>query len=154
MEKTQDEEYFQSWSKTHRWKFFFQFVKINVLDEIEKINNFVVINSQFWTVWKSNSTVLEPQRETGKLTISQCPMEEALWIGDSYAISKWLKFLHFELVISKTTLSTTQKIHYQPRKNYTINYTWKWKLEKIDNFTVSLGRSNMNWSLSDNSTIS
>ena len=109
MEKTQDEEYFQSWSKTHRWKFFFQFVKINVLDEIEKINNFVVINSQFWTVWKSNSTVLEPQRETGKLTISQCPMEEALWIGDSYAISKWHRFLHFELVTQKTTLSTSGK---------------------------------------------
>ena len=121
MEKTQDEEYFQSWSKTYRWKFFFKFCQNQRLDEIEKINNFVVINSQFWTVWKSDSTVLEPQRETGKLTISQCPMDEALWIGDSYAISKWHRFLHFELVTQKTTLSTsgkttlstTQNLHYQ-----------------------------------------
>ena len=40
-------------------------------------------------------------------------MEEALWIGDSYAISKWQRFLHFELVTQKTTLSTTQNLHYQ-----------------------------------------
>ena len=113
MGKTQDEEYFQSWSKTYRWNFFENLSKSTFWTKVKKINNFVVIISQFWTVWKSDSTVLEHQRETGKLTISERPMEEALWIGDSYAISKWQRFLHFELVTQKTTLSTTQNLHYQ-----------------------------------------
>ena len=51
--------------------------------------------------------------ETGIWTTSECPIEEALWIGDSYATSKWQHILHFELVIAKTTLSTTQNLHYQ-----------------------------------------
>ena len=51
-EKTQDEEDFQSWTKTNRWKFFEISSKSTFLDEIEKIDNFVVINSLFWTVWK------------------------------------------------------------------------------------------------------
>ena len=139
----------QSWSRTHRWKFFAILSESTFLDKIEKINIFVVLNSEIWTVWKYYSTVLEPQRgnwkidnfrvshwgsivnwwqlrnfkvakhfctlnwwfqsttlESGnwkKLTISECPMEEAMRIGHWVTIQQFhsgKNFLHYELVIS------------------------------------------------------
>ena len=103
--------------------------------------------------------------ETGKLTISECPIEEALWIGESYAISKWQKFLHFELVTQKTTLSTsgkstlstTQKLHYQLHLKVEIGKNWQfqsvpWKKQcelviewQFNNFIVAKTFCTMNW---------
>ena len=72
----------QSWSRTHRWKFFAILSESAFLDKIEKIKICDAKHSDIWTVWKYYSTVLEPQRGNWKtLTISECPIEEALWIG-------------------------------------------------------------------------
>ena len=81
-------------------------------------------NSQFWTVWKSNSTVLEAS--TWKLEYGQLqsvPLRKHCELvtvtqfqsGKTFCtLNWWFQKLHYQLV---------EKLHYQLLKIYTINYS-------------------------------